>query len=84
MQVPKRTTRFKIQMKRDMVRFNSSIISDDQQTESVVTNILLKLADIVFLEVVRDIHLLQPPGCGLAWPTRAISRVHYRKYSLQA
>gem|GEM_PF-4752179 len=49
-------------MKRDMVRFNSIIISYYQQTKSVVTNILLKLADIVFLEVTRDIHSVELPG----------------------
>jgi hypothetical protein len=39
-----------------MVCLNPRIIRNYQQTKSVVTNILLKLSDIFFLEVAWDVH----------------------------
>ncbi len=53
---------FRNQMKGDMVRLNSTLIRDYQQTKPVVTNILLKLADIVLLEITRDIHAMKLLG----------------------
>ena len=59
LQLPKRVIVFRNQMKGDMVRLNSTLICYYQQTKPVVTNILLKLADIVFFEMTRDIHAMK-------------------------
>jgi hypothetical protein len=59
MKLAKRTVLFKTQMKGDMVRFNPIIIRDYQQTKPILSDILLKLSNIRFLEVARDIHSVE-------------------------
>lgn len=64
LKLPKGSIVFEIQIKGDMVCLNPSLIRDYQQTKSVVTNMLLKLEDIVFLEMTWDIHAMKFLGRG--------------------
>src|SRR5690606_14783034 len=64
LQMPERSF-LRVQMEGQMVSFDTLIISNDQQPQTVVANVLLELVVVVFLEMVWGIHFLL---LGWVWP----------------